>query len=169
MSSVTLYLDLTAAHTDSDERLARLGSEGFEFSTLAAEQARWDGWLPALCALDNATRIGDPKTPRSPEEFAARLVDLNVDPARCVIVRLGCVYVGYSVLDGARSDAVTIDQSWTGVRPEFRRRGIATALKVLGRDLARASGYSRVRTVLRTTNTAALALNERLGYRAEST
>lgn len=167
MSSITLYLDLNEARVPADEALERLRHEGFQFTTLAAEQARWSGWLAALCELDNATRIGDPKTPRSLADFVVRLAELKLDPARCVVARQSDFYVGYSVLDESGAEASTIDQSWTGVRPGFRRRGIATALKTLGLDLARAGGYSRIRTVLRATNSAAIALNQRFGYRPE--
>ena len=167
MSSITLYLDLNDARAFADESLARLRHEGFQFTTLAAEQARWSGWLAALCELDNATRIGDPKTPRSLADFVVRLAELKLDADRCVVARQGDCYVGYSVLDDSGAEASTIDQSWTGVRPGFRRRGIATALKALGVDLARAGGFSRIRTVLRATNSAAVALNQRFGYRPD--
>ena len=51
----------------------------------------------------------------------------------------------------------------TGVRPEYRRLGVATALKMLANRYASQHGYEAIYT--RTANPAMLALNEKLGVR----
>ncbi len=100
-----------------------------------------------------------------PEAFARCLAELAVDPW-CVIARRGNDYAGYSVMR-LTPDSLTIDQSWTGVRPALRRRAIATAHKALARHMAAAKGYAKIRTVLRADNAAALALNRKFGYQDE--
>lgn len=52
----------------------------------------------------------------------------------------------------------------TGVLKEYRRRGIATALKVLSIEFARSLGVSVIYTVHAAANIAAIAMNRRLGY-----
>ena len=162
---VVLELDTGRVTTIAWGAVQRLGHDGIVFTTLAAEQASFGGWLTALCELDNATRDGDPAVPRSLDAFADRLATLRIDPPWCFLARLGDRYVGYTVLDTATADGSSIAQSWTGVRPQYRRRGIATALKEVARRAAADSGYGRIRTVVRSTNVAALALNAKLGFR----
>jgi predicted GNAT superfamily acetyltransferase len=52
----------------------------------------------------------------------------------------------------------------TGVRRAYRRRGIATALKVIAVGFARARGVSMLRTVHDARSSAAIKMNLRLGY-----
>jgi mycothiol synthase len=162
---VILELDTDHVTTIAWGAVLRLAHEGIVFTALAAEQASFGGWPTALCELDNATRDGDPTVPRSLEAFAERFATLHIDPQWCFLARIGDRYVGYTVLDAAAADGSSIAQSWTGVRPQYRRRGIATALKEVARRAAADAGYGRIRTVVRSTNVAALALNAKLGFR----
>jgi len=52
----------------------------------------------------------------------------------------------------------------TGVQREWRRRGIALALKVRSLELAKAQGYQRVVTENETNNRGMIAINDRLGF-----
>jgi GNAT superfamily N-acetyltransferase len=52
----------------------------------------------------------------------------------------------------------------TGVRASHRRRGIATAMKVLGIRFARSAGARWLYTVHDVRNSDAIELNRRLGY-----
>jgi mycothiol synthase len=52
----------------------------------------------------------------------------------------------------------------TGVRREWRRRGIALALKVRSLEFARAQGFRRVVTENETNNRGMIAINDRLGF-----
>ena len=52
----------------------------------------------------------------------------------------------------------------TGTRREYRRRGIAVAMKVHALGWAKANGYELTKTWNATTNTGMLAINERLGF-----
>ena len=57
--------------------------------------------------------------------------------------------------------------AFTGVRREYRGRGIALALKLLAIDFCCRSGAGRVRTNNDSKNAPMLAINRRLGYLPE--
>jgi L-amino acid N-acyltransferase YncA len=52
----------------------------------------------------------------------------------------------------------------TGVRPECRRQGIATALKARGITYARQVGARIIVTRIHPTNEASLAMNRKMGF-----
>jgi len=57
--------------------------------------------------------------------------------------------------------------AFTGVRREYRGRGIALALKLLAIDFCRRTGAARIRTNNDSKNAPMLAINRRLGYLPE--
>ena len=66
------------------------------------------------------------------------------------------------LIEVARAD--TLYNELTGVLPDYRRRGIALALKQRGIAYAQAAGRTRILTSNATTNRPMLALNERIGF-----
>jgi GNAT superfamily N-acetyltransferase len=78
---------------------------------------------------------------------------------------LGDTYIGYTYLDPTHSSEGVLAQGWTGVRPEYRRQGIATALKVHGISLARQLGYAEIVTTQRIGNLSSIAMNQKVGFR----
>jgi len=141
-------------------------TRGITFTTLSEEQVRRpEAWLTELADLDNATRAHLGHPPRTPEAMRERLAFLRIAPEALFVAREGERYAGYTCLNVLDSDDRTVMQSWTGVRPEARRRGLATALKLLGAAYAKARGYERILTSPRRTNAASLRANEKVGFR----
>ena len=145
-------------------RISRPENAGIRFTTLADEQRARADWLTRLCEVDNATGAGDPNVPRTVEQMAERMRDLRVVAEAVIIAKRGPDYVGYTCLDPKSSDGVALQQSWTGVRPSYRRRGIGTALKVQGIAYARAHGYRRIITQPRRSNAASIGMSLKIGY-----
>lgn len=165
-----VLLELVVRDVDLDRfapLLRRLEAEGLTFTTLAAAQERCPDWLERFTALDNATRreTGDPAVPRTPEVMQHRLASFELDPEACFLALDGEDWVGYTLLDPKLSREGRLEQGWTGVRAEYRRRGIATALKVLGIRYARARGYTVIVTAPRRHNTASFSMSTHVGFR----
>lgn len=73
--------------------------------------------------------------------------------------------VGCCVIDLPRGEEAGARIGFTGVRREYRGRGLALALKVLATEQTSQAGVSHIRTNNDNDNPAILALNARLGYR----
>ncbi len=97
--------------------------------------------------------------------FSAR----SLLPDACFIAIDGDRYVGLTSLRLADEVAGSITQGFTGVLREYRRRGIATALKLRALEYARQHGYSFIRAFCHHLNHSVMALNEKLGFRQHLT
>jgi RimJ/RimL family protein N-acetyltransferase len=93
---------------------------------------------------------------------------LKVVPEALFIARSGERYLGYTCLNMLESDGETLVHGWTGVRPEARGRGVATALKLVAAAYAKTQGYHRIVTAPRRTNAASLRANAKAGFRPRS-
>jgi GNAT superfamily N-acetyltransferase len=81
------------------------------------------------------------------------------------IARQGGEYIGVCDVHLRGAAPGQVVHGFTGVRRDFRRQGIATALKRSAIRYAREAGYRTIRTNNRPADAAMLALNERLGFR----
>jgi mycothiol synthase len=72
-------------------------------------------------------------------------------------------WVGMSTL-WAMSDPSMLNTGLTGVLPEYRRRGIALALKLRSLQWAKSRGTTSIRTTNASSNVGMLAINERMGF-----
>lgn len=145
----------------------RLADDGIVITTMAREEALdplcWAKFSEVRHAAGDGWVDPDPRPlrppPRPPEEFrrwylaSARSYQSSLD--ECFLARQGDRYVGFTGVVG------------TGVRPECRGRGVATALKVRAVAYARDHGVSTMETS--SGNPAMLLVNERLGFRRTST
>jgi GNAT superfamily N-acetyltransferase len=139
----------------------RLAAEGVRFLTYT-DVPDTDENRRRLFALDQAARSdlpypGDPE-PSEPEPFEQSWV-AKMQPEQFSTVELAAIenrWVGLS----------TSGVSWgfTGVVPAYRRRGIATALKVRAIRSAKERGVQTLETENRADNLGMLAINCRLGY-----
>lgn len=62
-----------------------------------------------------------------------------------------------------RSDTVKIISLWTA--PDFRKQGIATALKLELEKVVKAMGFKKIKTNVYSPNSAMLEMNLKLGYK----
>lgn len=75
--------------------------------------------------------------------------------------------VGYSAFSQSMAVPTELYQGLTGVRRDWRRKGIATALKVRGIEWAIAHNYTKIRTFNASNNEPMLAINIEMGFRRQ--
>jgi RimJ/RimL family protein N-acetyltransferase len=161
----TLTLVLSEVDASAFEAQVReVAARGITFTTLAEEQRRQPDWLSRFCDLENETRKHI-DAPRSVEQMRERLAFLKVVPEALFLAKLGERYIGYTCLNVAESTQDCLIQGWTGVRPEHRRQGIATALKMIAAAYAKERGYEKIVTTPRFNNTASVRMSRKVGFR----
>jgi mycothiol synthase len=84
-------------------------------------------------------------------------------PAAVRIASAGDLFVGYSGLGPEPREPAVVGSGPTAVRPDFRGRGVATALKFLCLADAQRRGYTVAAS--RSANPAMIRVNEKLGFR----
>ena len=110
----------------------------------------------------------DPFTPISYEQWEAfEIKNPNLLPEGYMIAKDGSKYVGLSTVWRIDKEPKGLGQGNTGVRPEYRGRGIAIALKLNVIDFARRNGYTRVKTWNDSINAPMLAVNIKLGFKRQ--
>src|SRR5438093_416704 len=95
--------------------------------------------------------------------FRTRTSRPNLLPTGYFVAVVGDEYVGVSNL-WLSPVAGELRTGTTGVQREWRRRGIALALKVRSLEFAKKQGYLRVATENETNNHRMIAINDRLGF-----
>lgn len=143
-------------------------SKGIRIATLKEELARDPGCLRLVFEFGNA--VG-PDVPRT-DPFTAPSFEMWRDmvlgpwsfPEAFFLAMDGDVVVGQSDLETSESQPDVAYTGFTGVRREYRGRGIAWALKLRALALAKARGYAEVRTWNSTLNAPMLGINVALGF-----
>jgi ribosomal protein S18 acetylase RimI-like enzyme len=155
---VELHLDIERVDPASlRPALEALAGRGVSIGTLAEECRRE---AEALRRLYDLARVVHASPTWTLEEYLERFDDRDA----VFIARLGDAYAGYSYLSLHEQHLGRLHQSMTGVRPEFRRLGIATALKARGILYARERGFQTIITRIRKGNEASLAMNRKMGF-----
>lgn len=154
---------------DYDERLARVADQGIELVYLGDiddldEQTKrrklWDIW--SSCEADVPHGM---EYERMPYEHWNRMVDNPVyDLDGMLVARDGDDFVGVTGLIYPGGRALPGFVIITGVRPAYRRRGIATALKYRDMDGAAQRGVAELITGNAVGNEGVLRINLRLGF-----
>lgn len=144
---------------------------GVVITTLQDELARVPHCLPAVYQAHMVMDISEPQDdPDLPTPVGYDLwVSEDVRHPRVLLdayflARRGDFYVGESALKRTDADAHALRQQLTAVLPEYRGRGIATALKLHTVEYARAHGYREIRTFNSSRNAPMLAINTKLGF-----
>jgi GNAT superfamily N-acetyltransferase len=162
-------LDVTAfdprTFAGAEERVAR---QDVTITTLADEMSRDPGVLREVYDLSSASQDDpqlDPVTPLPFEEFVAgEISGAKSLPEAWFLARSGGRLVGVSTLERVGDSVKTVESGYTGVHPQYRRRGIALALKLRTIAYARTHGYRHIQTGSNAVNAPMLHLNAALGF-----
>lgn len=147
---------------------AQIADQNITVATLAEVQTRYADWAQKLFDLDWTITLDmpAPDTLTSPtfEHWEKNtLGSPNLLPDAWFIALDGDNFVGESTL-WKESDSTNLNVGATGVRREYRRRGIALALKLRACAFAKNYGCTQIRTWNAQTNRAMLSINESLGF-----
>ncbi len=172
-TSRVLEMRLDVTTTDIAEFASlrkRLYDQGISISTFADERARDPRCVEKLYLLTTLLNQDDPaRGPFVPPAYNARealmwLEMKYVLPDAYFIAKHGDDYVGVSDVSLFEALPRGLTQGFTGVRREYRRKGLATLLKVCGITYAQSNGYQIIQTFNKSEQTAIHALNEKLGF-----
>jgi GNAT superfamily N-acetyltransferase len=146
---------------------ARARSHGIEFKTfaeLAADPERDQKLFELDEALIQDVPHPEPQTPVSYEFFEENLLkNPNLLPDGFFVALHNGHYVGMSNLWSSQA-STDLYTGLTGVRREYRRKGIALALKLRAIAYAKAQGTAIVKTWNESNNRPMLSINEQLGF-----
>ncbi len=148
-----------------EERVSALGIAIKTYAGLERDPRRLEKLWDLDRELWQDVPYGEAVTRPGLERFEKELV-LSPDflPEACFVAVCGDAFAGYSLLLQGKG---YYDTDMTGVRREYRGRGLATLLKIYGIRYAQDHGGCELRTVNDSVNTAMLALNEKLGYKRQ--
>ncbi|HEY6031954.1 MAG TPA: GNAT family N-acetyltransferase, partial [Gaiellaceae bacterium] len=155
-------LDLTAAPVRDESSLA----PGLRLVPLEPELDR--AVYEAAQEVDAGLEVGEGEAmaPRDFDDWRRRQLPAHVRRDLSFAALDGDVVAGYAILE--QEDDGIGDHAMTGVRPAYRGRGIATALKSAQAAAARAAGFRELRGANVVANAAMRHVNAKLGYRQTS-
>jgi GNAT superfamily N-acetyltransferase len=147
-----------------EEVLAREGILLKSYAELADDPERQQKIYDLHTTIDlDVPRTGEYSKP-SFERFAEfHWGDEHFVPETFLLAVKEGAYIGMSELSRSPADA-RLHTGLTGVLREYRRQGIALALKVKGIQLAKAMAVAEINTWNESNNQGMLAINEKLGF-----
>jgi len=153
------------------EDVARAEAAGVTIVTLGDELANDPSCLPRVHAMEMELGADvpnpDPFTPVDLQQWRQHTVDAPwFIPEAYFIAAVAGQYAGVSTLWRPQTGA-WLQQGLTGVKREYRGRGIATALKVRTVEYARAHGYAQIKTENEVHNAPMIAINDRFGFQRQ--
>src|SRR6266571_30920 len=154
---------------DYSEKVLR---QGITITNLAAERDQDQNALRKLHELVQLISADMPSpspfTPISFEQWKAfELKKPSLLPEGYMIAKDGSKFVGLSTVWRIDQEPRGLVKGNTGVRREYRGRGIAVALKLKVIDFARRNGYEKMKTWNASNNAPMLAVNTKLGFKRE--
>lgn len=171
--SRVLDLRLNVADADVSPLLPvsrRIEEQGITITTFAEERDRDPRCVEKLYELTTLLSQDDPaRGPLAPPAFNAReaLMWMQMSyvlPDAYFIAKRGDEYVGVSDVSLFEAVPGGLTQGFTGVKSEYRRRGLATALRVREILYAQSHGYQIIQSSNKPEQIAIRALNEKLGF-----
>lgn len=140
------------------------------YAELKAEATDLEALHRAMYEIYNLVNLDipdvDEKIPDPFEEWTKRFERTHFYPEGQIYALDGEVFVGCSFLWKRPTDK-DLNTGMTGVRREYRKRGIATALKVRALTEAKAYGAKTIRTTNEQDNVGMLGINYRLGFQPQ--
>jgi GNAT superfamily N-acetyltransferase len=167
---VELHLNLSEADLTRLAELPHgLTAQGIEFTTLLQEGRDEQFWTK-LTDLQQAAVIGWPDpdpdgvmTIPTGDEVRRMFDSWRTTSDTFFLAKADGVFIGYTALGPDHNAPEAIGTGPTAVRPEYRGRGVATALKTLALTHARHQGWRTA--VTRSASPAMIRVNEKLGFR----
>jgi GNAT superfamily N-acetyltransferase len=160
-TGVDIVSELMLAGADLEEPSA----PGFSVVPLGQARDRIED-LYAVCAAGEIDMPGDePETAMTLADWKLDdfgVPDLSDEGSFVVLEGERAVSLAFLAVDPDRRLAYN---QMTATLPEFRRRGLALAVKLAAAHWAQANGFERILTENDAENAGMLAINERLGYR----
>lgn len=159
-------VDLSRFSSVSD----RVKDQGFTISTFAEERNRDPRCVEKLYELSTILAQDDPaRAPYAPPAYNAREALLWLErsyvlPDAYFIAKRGDNYVGLSEVSLFEAVPGGLTQGFTGVLREYRRRNLGTALRLQEIEYARRHNYKIIQSYNRPSQSAVLALNQKLGF-----
>ena len=148
-------------------------ASGIRLATLTELRAEDpDGWGRRLFEVSNAAAADIPSAVKHTDPdydvWIKRIVDCpNLVPDGFMIAVVDGEMAGISTLWLSQGEPDVVYTGLTGVRREYRRRGIALALKLRALEYARSNGFKKVKTWNNTGNQGMLAINYALGFKPQ--
>ncbi len=142
---------------------------GIELASLADEMTRNPEAIRQMYELDAAVAPDMPRIdPHTRMDFAMYekwvLHSPGSEPRATFLAKDGDALVGMTQLSGGGAEEGVMYTGLTGVRREYRGRGVAFALKLRAIAWAQEHGYREVRTWNSTLNAPMLGINVKLGF-----
>src|ERR1041385_3975995 len=139
--------------------------QGFRIEPLVKVRDRFED-LYAICAAGEIDMPGDePETAMAIEDWKLDdygVPDLSDEGSFVALEGEHAVSLAFLAVDQSRRLAYN---QMTATLPEFKRRGLALAVKASSARWAQANGFERILTENDARNAGMLAINNRLGYR----
>ena len=153
-----------APYEGCQERVASQGIAIKTYAELASDPDRDRKLYEMDVEISLELPTPDPITPASFDRYRVQVLENpHLLPEGVFVALDGDRYVGITSLWKVEAGEHLMT-GLTGVRREYRRKGIALALKLRAIDYARRHGSPQIRTDNESNNRPMLAINERLGF-----
>lgn len=165
-------LDLSAFDPEAFAgAVEKVTSQGIELRTFRELQSEDPDWARKLHALKTVLDRDVPSVHESTESdfdtwYRRTVSNPGLLPDGWIVAVHNGEYIGESSLFSSQAGD-HLDVGLTGVRREYRRRGVALALKVRATSYAATLPYKTLRTWNATTNDAMLSINIALGFKRQ--